>query len=91
MEKIDHIRLSEDDNSLIILDQTQLPNREEYLELRTPEEMFRAIKRLEVRGAPAIGIFAGFSMYVLARGFSGLSYPMRRQTISTPPGRRRSI
>ena len=75
MEKIDHIRLSEDDNSLIILDQTQLPNCEEYLELRTPEEMYRAIKRLEVRGAPAIGIFAGFSMYVLARGFSELPYP----------------
>ncbi len=78
MEKINHIRLSEDDNALIILDQTQLPNREEYLELKTPEEMYRAIKRLEVRGAPAIGIFAGLAMYVLARGFSHLPYPVFR-------------
>lgn len=75
MEQIDHVRLSEDGSSLIILDQTQLPNREVYLELRTEEEMYRAIKRLEVRGAPAIGIFAGFAMYVLARGFSSLAYP----------------
>ncbi len=35
---------------LIILDQTQLPNREEYLALRTPEEIWEAIYLLKVRG-----------------------------------------
>ena len=69
MQTVDHVRLSEDGKKLIILDQTQLPNRQEYLELETAEEMYSAIKRLSIRGAPAIGIFAGFAMYVLAQGF----------------------
>lgn len=68
MQTVDHVRLSEDGKRLIILDQTQLPNRQEYLELTTAEEMYDAIKRLSIRGAPAIGIFAGFAMYVLAQG-----------------------
>ena len=64
---IDNIRLAEDGMSVTIIDQTQLPNRTEYLALRTPEEMFEAIQLLRVRGAPAIGICAGYCMYVLSR------------------------
>lgn len=70
MQTIDHVRLSADETKLIILDQTQLPNRTEYLELSTAEEMYEAIKKLRVRGAPCIGIFAGFAMFVLAQGFN---------------------
>ena len=62
-----------DDGELVIIDQTQLPNREEYLVLRTNEEIYDAIKRLAVRGAPAIGICAGYAMYVLAREKASLS------------------
>ena len=36
---IDNVRLGEDERSVVILDQTQLPNRTEYKTLRTPEEM----------------------------------------------------
>ncbi len=60
------VHLSEDEKSLILLDQTQLPNRTEYLDLTTKEEIYDAIKVLAVRGAPAIGICAGYAMYVLA-------------------------
>lgn len=74
MQTIDHVRLSDDDSRLIILDQTQLPNRTEYLELSTAAEMYEAIKKLRVRGAPCIGIFAGFAMYVLAQGISKSTY-----------------
>lgn len=69
MQTVDHVHLSEDEKELIILDQTQLPNRRIYLRLRSREELFRAIKELQVRGAPAIGIFAGFAMYVLAQQY----------------------
>lgn len=66
-QTVDHVRLSRDEKSLVILDQTRLPNHNEYLVLSTAEAMYSAIKRLSIRGAPAIGIFAGFAMYVLAQ------------------------
>ena len=61
-----HVRLGEDLTSVVILDQTLLPNEVKYLTLRTPEEMFEAIRLLRVRGAPAIGICAGYCLAALA-------------------------
>lgn len=60
------VHLSEDGKSVVIIDQTQLPNRQVYLTLETAQEIYDAIKVLAVRGAPAIGICAGYGMYVLA-------------------------
>ena len=54
----DHVHLTDDGTAVVILDQTQLPCRTEYLTLRTAQEMFDAIRLLQVRGAPAIGICA---------------------------------
>ena len=65
--KLFTVRLSEDENAVDILDQTLLPNRVEYLRLETPGELFEAISSLRVRGAPAIGVAAGFGMYTAAR------------------------
>lgn len=48
-----------------ILDQTKLPNEEVYLEMHTKEDFFTAIQKLQVRGAPAIGIAAAYAMAVL--------------------------
>lgn len=64
---IDNVRLSEDDESVVIIDQTKLPNSEEYIELKTPKGIFEAIYELKVRGAPAIGICAGYGLYVVSR------------------------
>lgn len=50
---------------LYLLDQTLLPNEEVYLTPKTREDYFDAIKLLQVRGAPAIGIFAGYAMALL--------------------------
>jgi methylthioribose-1-phosphate isomerase len=51
--KGDHIRL---------LDQTRLPSEETYLEIRTVDELCGAIRRLSVRGAPAIGVAAAMGV-----------------------------
>lgn len=50
---------------LFFLDQTTLPNRIEYINPKTKEDYYYAIKTLQVRGAPAIGIFAGYAMALL--------------------------
>ena len=77
LQQITHVRnvcLTEDGTGVVILDQTQLPNRTEYRTLRTAEEMYEAIRLLRVRGAPAIGICAGYCMYVLARQMEEREY-----------------
>lgn len=71
---IDNVRLSDDGRAVRILDQSLLPNETIYLELRTPEELYEAIATLRVRGAPAIGIFAGYALYVLALQTKETSY-----------------
>jgi methylthioribose-1-phosphate isomerase len=70
----ENVKLSEDGTAVVIIDQTQLPNRVEYLTLNRAEDCFDAIAALKVRGAPAIGIFAGYALYVLARQFQNLPY-----------------
>lgn len=71
---IDNVRLSDDGRAVRILDQSLLPNETIYLELQTPEELYEAIATLRVRGAPAIGIFAGYALYVLAFQTKATSY-----------------
>ena len=50
---------------LFVLDQTKLPNEITYFNPKTKEDYYNAIKSLQVRGAPAIGIFAGYAMALL--------------------------
>lgn len=54
-----------EDGVLYLLDQTLLPNEEIYITPKTKEDYFYAIKTLQVRGAPAIGIFAAYAMALL--------------------------
>lgn len=56
-----------EDGRLLILDQTLLPGEETYIEIKTKEEIWSAIKKLQVRGAPAIGIAAAYGLYVSLR------------------------
>jgi len=52
---------------LFLLDQRQLPGRTDFLELNTATETADAIRRMVVRGAPAIGITAGYAVVLSAR------------------------
>ncbi|MEG0780298.1 MAG: S-methyl-5-thioribose-1-phosphate isomerase [Oscillospiraceae bacterium] len=71
----DGVKLSDDRSAVVLLDQTQLPNREIYLTLNRLEDCYEAIAALRVRGAPAIGIFAGYALAVLAGQQAELPYP----------------
>ncbi len=59
--------LSWKNDCLEIVDQTQLPERTVHLQLRGIEEVFEAIQKLRVRGAPAIGIAAAYGLYLGVR------------------------
>ncbi|MFH1037422.1 MAG: S-methyl-5-thioribose-1-phosphate isomerase [PVC group bacterium] len=50
------------DGVVRIIDQTLLPGKYEVKEIGTKEEMWEAIKKLRVRGAPAIGIAAAMGV-----------------------------
>ncbi len=57
------------DNQVRILDQTKLPGEIAYNTIVTITEMYDAIKMLKVRGAPAIGVAAGFGLYLGMKDF----------------------
>lgn len=51
-------------NRLYYLDQTKLPLKEIWLECKSLKEGFIAIKKLSVRGAPLIGVFSAYCIYI---------------------------
>ena len=56
-----------------MLDQRLLPNEEKYLMLRSYEEIADAIKKMVVRGAPAIGVSAAMGLALGANQSVGTS------------------
>ncbi|NES25837.1 MAG: S-methyl-5-thioribose-1-phosphate isomerase [Symploca sp. SIO3E6] len=55
------------EDTVILIDQTQLPEKYTTVEITDYQEMAQAIKTMIVRGAPAIGIAAAYGMYLGAR------------------------
>ncbi|MFH1560559.1 MAG: S-methyl-5-thioribose-1-phosphate isomerase [Chloroflexota bacterium] len=56
---------------LRLLDQSRLPWEEIFLEIKTPQEVARAIREMRVRGAPAIGVTAAYGMVLAAATLKG--------------------
>ena len=54
-----------------LLDQTLLPTQTVYVEIADERQMWDAIKRLVIRGAPAIGVAAAFGAYLGVRNAEG--------------------
>lgn len=71
---LDTVRLSEDRSCLEILDQTLLPGTVKVLRLEKIEDIFEAIRYLRVRGAPAIGVCAGYAMALAASRIEAADY-----------------
>ncbi len=56
-----------------LLDQTKLPWEEIYLELCDYQEVAQAIKEMQIRGAPAIGVTAAYGLALGAQGIEAKS------------------
>ena len=56
-----------DDDIVEMIDQRKLPDKVIYLKLKTYKDVIGAIKKMVVRGAPAIGVSAAFGLYIGAR------------------------
>ena len=61
------IALDDEAGEIVIIDQTLLPGEVKLLRLSRIEDIWEAIKVLRVRGAPAIGVTAGFAAYLAAK------------------------
>ena len=61
------VALDDENNAIVIIDQTKLPGATQLINLKTAEEIWDAIYLLKVRGAPAIGVTAAFGIYLLAK------------------------
>lgn len=66
-EELLSIKWDEKKDELILLDQTKLPNEIEYINYNSVEGVYASIKNMIVRGAPAIGVTAGYGMYFAAK------------------------
>ena len=77
--KYESVMLENDE--LIILDQTKLPNKIDMLHLTDIKEIWQAIYTLQVRGAPAIGIAAAFGLYIMARNIDTENYDEFAKTV----------
>ena len=60
---------------VVMLDQRLLPNEEKYLTLRSYDEVAQAIKKMVVRGAPAIGVSAAMGLALGASQSVSTSLP----------------
>ena len=62
MKKSNYFSLQFKNDKLIFLDQTKLPFEQSYVETEDYERIAEAIEKLEIRGAPAIGVVAAYAL-----------------------------
>jgi methylthioribose-1-phosphate isomerase len=67
------VEYDERQNRLVILDQTKLPEEEVYITLKTAEDVYHAIKNMNLRGAPLIGVAAAYGMVLTAHSGNPVS------------------
>jgi len=69
--------------SLVLVDQTLLPEKLEFIKCRSVSDVARAIKGMKVRGAPALGVTAAMALAVAAlnsraKGRGALLHELKR-------------
>ena len=76
MQRLGQRSLDWIDGAVLMVDQTRLPDSYETLRIDSVPDMVAAIRRLSVRGAPAIGVAGalGVALAIQAHGTSGLAF-----------------
>jgi methylthioribose-1-phosphate isomerase len=81
------IRLGDDGASVVVIDQTKLPERFDFAQLRTLDDAARAIRTMVVRGAPLIGVTAAHGVWLAMRADpsdTGLAVACRELAATRP-------
>jgi methylthioribose-1-phosphate isomerase len=60
------LEFDESQQALMLVDQTRLPRETVLVACRTPEDVANAIRSMQVRGAPAIGVSAAYGLALAA-------------------------
>jgi len=68
-----------ENDTLKIIDQTLLPQQLVYFPIESVQDCVVAMQNLKVRGAPAIGICAAYSIYIIARSHADKNDDLFRQ------------
>lgn len=63
----EHIQFSPEKDCLVLLDQRYLPNKEDWFDVVTTDDVCYALVTMVVRGAPAIGVTAAYGCYLAGR------------------------
>ena len=71
MKNKEYFSIDFKNNKFVFLDQTKLPLQETYIETDNYERIAEAIEKLEVRGAPAIGITAAYGLALAVKNIPG--------------------
>ena len=78
-----------ENDKLVFLDQTKLPFEENYIETENYERVAEAIEKLEIRGAPLIGIAAAYALALSVKtvndNFVEQFYTAHKRLIETRP------
>jgi len=68
-------------NKIKIIDQTKLPEKLEYIYIKDLETLWQAIKKMKVRGAPALGAAAGLGVYLGIKNSRAKNFAQFRKEI----------
>lgn len=69
------LTVSWENNSVMFIDQTKLPNKLVYVRCKSYKEVADVIRKLVVRGAPAIGVSAAFGIALAAQQSNAKALP----------------
>ncbi len=69
------LTVSWENNSVMFIDQTKLPNKLVYVRCKSYKEVADVIRKLVVRGAPAIGVSAAFGIALAAQQSNAKTLP----------------